>query len=56
MKILYNSIKDHIKEQGGQIIFAYCFATFASGLLLWHIVDKIIAFSSLNSELQLIFT
>jgi len=56
MKILYNSIKDHIKEQEGQMIFAYCFATFASGLLLWHIVDKIIAFSAVSSELKLIFT
>ena len=56
MKILYNSIKQHIKEQEGQIIFAYCFATFAGALLLWHIVDKIIAFSAVSSELQLIFT
>jgi len=56
MKILYNKIVNHIKEQEGQMLFAYMFASFAGGLLLWHIVDKIIAFSAVSSELQLIFT
>ena len=56
MKTLYNSIINHIKGQEGQMLFAYMFASFAGGLLLWHIVDKIIAFSAVSSELKLIFT
>ena len=56
MRIVYNSIKQHIKEQGSQIIFAYGFMAFAGSLLLWHIIDKIIKFSTVSSELELIFT
>jgi hypothetical protein len=56
MKILYNSILNIVKKETGELIFAYCFATFAGGLLLWHIVDKIIAFSVVSSEFKLIFT
>ena len=56
MKTLYNSVIKHLKEQTGELIFAYCFATFAGGLLLWHIIDKIITFSVVSGELQLIFT
>ena len=56
MKILYNIVIDHIKEQDGQMLFAYCFAAFAGGLLFWNIIDKIIAFSAVSSEFQLIFT
>lgn len=56
MKILYNKIVNHIKEQDGQMLFAYMFAAFASGLLFWNIIDKIIAFSAVSPELQLIFT
>mgnify|MGYP003319331715 CR=1 FL=1 len=55
MQILYTIIK-HLKEQEGQMIFAYLFATFATVLLLWHIIDKIIAFSALSPDLQFIFT
>jgi|ETNmetMinimDraft_30_1059905.scaffolds.fasta_scaffold31993_4 hypothetical protein len=56
MRILYNKIVNHIKEQDGQMLFAYMFAAAAFGLLLWHIIDKIIAFSTISSGLQLIFT
>ena len=56
MRILYNSVINKIKEQTGELIFAYCFASFAGGLLLWHIIDKIITFSTVSPELQLIFT
>ena len=56
MKILYNKIVNHLKKQTGEMIFAYCFATFAGGLLLWHIIDKIITFSVVSAELKLIFT
>ncbi len=56
MKILYNSVKQHIKNQEGQMIFAYMFASFAGGLLLWHIADKIVKFSSISPQLELIFT
>jgi hypothetical protein len=60
MKILYNSILNIVKKQSGnqtgEMIFAYCFATFAGALLLWHIIDKIITFSVVSAELKLIFT
>jgi hypothetical protein len=56
MKTLYNSVINIVKKQDSELIFAYCFAAIASGLLLWHIVDKIIAFSVVSSELKLIFT
>jgi len=55
MKTLYNSVINIVKKQDGELIFAYCFATFAGGLLLWNIIDKIITFTVVNAELQLIF-
>jgi hypothetical protein len=56
MKILYNSILNIVKKETSEMIFAYCFTAFAGGILLWHIIDKIITFSTVSSELQLIFT
>ena len=56
MKILYNSVIDHIKGLTGELVFAYCFMGFALTLFAWHLIDKIAAFTVISSELQLIFT
>jgi hypothetical protein len=56
MKILYNVAINEWKQLSSELRFAYCFATFAASMLVWHIVDKIIAFTVVADELKLIFT
>ena len=56
MKILYNIAINEWKKQTAELKFAYCFFTFAAGMLLWHIADKIIAFTIVADDLKLIFT
>ena len=56
MKILYNSVIDHIKKLTGELIFAYCFMGFALTLFLWHIIDKIAKFTVVSDQFKLIFT
>ena len=56
MKILYNSVIDHIKNATGELIFAYCFAAFALTLFTWQLIDKIAKFTVVNDQLKFIFT
>ena len=52
MKILYNNIVQWWKNQSGQMLFAYAFMLYAIALFLWHLIDKIIAFSVISDEIH----
>jgi len=56
MKILYNSVIDHLKGLTPDLVFAYFFMGFALTLFLWHIVDKIAKFTVVSDQFKLIFT
>jgi len=51
MRILYNKVVQWWKKQSGEMLLAYGFMAYTLTLFLWHLIDKIIAFTVVSDEI-----